>query len=93
MHCLGYTVCSIHLYISHFPYMSLLFVEILVLCTFFSINQYYDSICSILWEGGRRSPAVAGLLITGSLVRTHSGASFVINFASLSPASAWPSLA
>ena len=27
------------------------------------------------------------------LVRTHSGASFVINFASLSPASAWPSLA
>ena len=31
--------------------------------------------------------------ITGSLVRTHSGASFVINFASLSPASAWPSLA
>ena len=35
----------------------------------------------------------AGLLITGSLVRTHSGASFVINFASLSPASAWPSLA
>ena len=38
--------------------------------------------------GGRRR-----LLITGSLVRTHSGASFVINFASLSPASAWPSLA
>ena len=35
----------------------------------------------------------AGLLITWSLVRTHSGASFVINFASLSPASAWPSLA
>ena len=35
----------------------------------------------------------AGLLITGSLVRTHSGASFVINFASLSPTSAWPSLA
>ena len=35
----------------------------------------------------------AGLLITGSLVRTHSGASFVITFASLSPASAWPSLA
>ena len=35
----------------------------------------------------------AGLLITGSLVRTHSGASFVINFASLSPESAWPSLA
>ena len=34
-----------------------------------------------------------GLLITGSLVRTHSGASFVINFASLCPASAWPSLA
>ena len=32
-------------------------------------------------------------LITGSLVRTRSGASFVINFASLSPASAWPSLA
>ena len=31
--------------------------------------------------------------VTGSLVRTHSGASFVINFASLSPASAWPSLA
>ena len=33
------------------------------------------------------------ILITGSLVRTHSGASFVINFASSSPASAWPSLA
>ena len=32
----------------------------------------------------------AGLLITGSLVRTYSGASLVINFA---PASAWPSLA
>ena len=36
---------------------------------------------------------LAGLLVTGSLVRTHSVASFVINFASLSPASAWPSLA
>ena len=34
----------------------------------------------------------AGLLITGALVRTHSGASFVINFASLSPASAQFSL-
>ena len=31
--------------------------------------------------------------VIGSLVRTHSGTSFVINFASLSPASAWPSLA
>ena len=29
-------------------------------------------------------------MITGSLVRTHSGASLVSNFASLSPASAWP---
>ena len=42
-------------------------------------------------------PVVASVLdfflITGLLVRTHSGASFVINFASLSPASAWPSLA
>ena len=35
----------------------------------------------------------SGLLITGLLVRTHSGASFVINFTSLSSASAWPSLA
>ena len=32
-------------------------------------------------------------MITVSLVRTHSGAYFVINFASLSPVSAWPSLA
>ena len=43
-----------------------------------------------------KMPAVAcwaSNLITGSLVRTHSGESFVVNFASLSPASAWPSLA
>ena len=46
---------------------------------------------------GRRSPAVACWAsdhwVASSLVRTHSGESFVINFASLSPASAWPSLA
>ena len=45
----------------------------------------YRHICSINRfnfcesTGGRRSPAEAGLLITGSLVRTHSGASFVNN--------------
>ena len=44
--------------------------------------------------GGRRSPAAACWASDHwALVRTHSGASFVINFASLSPASAWPSLA
>ena len=38
-------------------------------------------------------PQIMSVLGFWSLVRTHSGASFVINFASLSPASAWPSLA
>ena len=37
MNCLGYTVCSIHLYMRHFPYTSLLFVEILAVCTFFQL--------------------------------------------------------
>ena len=46
-----------------------------------------------IWAGAVFQRQRAGLLITGSLIRTHSGASFVINFASLSPASAWPSLA
>ena len=43
-------------------------------------------------RAGRRSPEIA-CWASDQLVRTHSGASFVINFASLSPASAWPSLA
>ena len=45
-----------------------------------------------VWAGAGVQRKRAGLLITGSLVRTHSGTSFVINFASLSTASAWPSL-
>ena len=36
------------------------------------------------------SSSGAGLLITGSLVRTHSGACFIINFTSLPPTSALP---
>ena len=45
-------------------------------------------------EGGRRSPAVACWASNHWVASSnHSGASFVINFASLSPASAWPSLA
>ena len=45
-------------------------------------TQHYDDeiLLSIMITG-----LCAGLLITGSLVRTHSGACFTNNFASLSP--------
>ena len=49
--------------------------------------------CYVSPVGGHGSPEVAGLLIIGSLVRTHSGACLIINYTSLSPAIAWPSLA
>ena len=82
------------------------FVQILInfiICIYYlyiyiSLYIYLKAPCSntstyVPHSGRGRSHGPAFDIRTGSLVRTHAGASFVINFASLSPASAWPSLA
>ena len=71
-----------HQYISSYPTCEYQSFYLHLYCEYYDL---FHQVVSIDWR--------AGLLITVSLVRTHSGASFVINFASLSPASAWPSLA
>ena len=49
-------------------------------------RDFYD----IIFSSGHNGIDMSFTVTKGG---THSGASFVINFASLSPASAWPSLA
>ena len=61
---------------------------------FYVICRYWNFTPFVFFNqlDGRHSPAVTCWASDlWSLVRTHSGTSFVINFASLSPASAWPS--